>query len=159
MPRRAKQKGFQELDPNQTITDLFTKEEEDDDNNRLFANNTKRIVFTTRRNNEDARAFVDAFQQMGWSARIQENQTGIEDFCFLWHAKRDLVGTSRSTFFLWAGLLGNAARVRCYSMNTTETRTTLVGDNIFWGHQFKRKELKDRFRFSTITPRNVTVSL
>jgi hypothetical protein len=151
MPRRAKKKGFEELSPNQTVIKLLGSGDSTETTTK-----EKKIVMTTRRYNEDAQAYLDAFSQSGWSARIVENQTGTQDFCFLKRAQGALVGMSRSTYVLWAGLLGNASSVKLYSINSTETRAALGDESVSIGYRWKTPDLRDRIQFVTITPRNET---
>jgi len=157
MPRRAKQKAFDELPPNQTVLQLFEKPHSAKNYSNENAGTSEKIVMTTRVHNEEARSYIEAFQRFGWNARIEDHRTGTQAFCFLRQTKQDLVGFVRSTFLVWAALLGNASQVRFYSMNTTESQSVLgMNSAEVIGYKWKRPELRNRFRFVTITPGNTT---
>jgi len=156
MPNYAKPLAFEELSPNQTVLELF---EQKPSSARNYSNEnggtSKKIVITTRIHNEEARTYVEAFQRFGWNARIEDHRTGTQAFCFLRQTKQDLVGFVRSTFLIWASLLGNSSQVRLYSINTTKSRSVLGANNAYFiGYKWKRPELRNRFRFVTITPKD-----
>jgi len=95
-----------ELDANNTAYKLFAHLQRGD-----------KVAITTRYNNELAQSYVAAFQERGIEARIVSGGSATQDFCFLMHAKKELVGVAASTFLQWAGLLGNASVVRQYSVS------------------------------------------
>jgi hypothetical protein len=57
------------------------------------------------------------------------------------HAQKELVGTARSSFLMWAGLLGNATRVRPYTVMMPD------GNSRVHHYNFTNPELKSRFLF------------
>jgi len=86
---------------------------------KLFSHLKKgdKVAITSRYNNEYTQAFVSAFKERGIQARVIEGGSAKQDFCFLTYAKKELVGSRGSTYVKWAGLLGNATKVRLYSLN------------------------------------------
>ena len=128
--------GFEEISPNQSVG--------------LLQGATK-VAITTRFDNKHSRAYLDTFIQQGWEARIVAGQTGTQDFCFLQHANNLLAGI-RSTFALWASVLGDAKNVTLYRMNTTETRNRFGDQYASNDPQFNTNHLRDRIRFVTLTP-------
>ncbi len=139
MPRRGKQKGYEEIPPNQSV-ELFS------------STPTKKVAIATRIYNEKAQAYFEVLSKEGWTPRVVHNQTGTQDFCFLQHANH-LIGGIRSTFAMWAGLLGNASRFTLYSINCTETLAALGEKEVFLDYTFITPELNNRIRFVTVTPR------
>lgn len=72
-----------------------------------------------------------ALQAKGIQIRLIDNQTGVQDFCFMTKAQKELVGKEFSTFMRWSSLLGNATLSRLYSLDqslqlTTPARTVKV---------------------------------
>jgi hypothetical protein len=101
MPRKGKQKGYEELSPNQTVSQLFG-----------HLPPGSKIAMTSRIvDHPMTQAYVDAFERRGFQWRIlSSNQTGVQDFCFLQSSQRDLAGMARSTFVRWAAILGTSTR-------------------------------------------------
>jgi hypothetical protein len=143
MPRKGKQKGFEELNPNQTALELFGHLKRGDG-----------VAMTSRVNNQAAQAYVQAFQARGLSVRMVTNQTGVQDFCFLAKAQKELAGMARSTFLVWAAILGNATTNWLYSIDSQNTRKAL-GEEALVGHDWRTKggDLQRRIRFVHFTPR------
>jgi hypothetical protein len=113
---RAYEMGFLELSPNRTTHDLF---------HHLKPNNQDtHIRITTRILNEKARNYILALLQHhdGINASLVEDQTGVQDFCFLKHTRTELVGSTRLTYVLWAALLGNATITRLYYVDNAGLR-------------------------------------
>jgi hypothetical protein len=75
-----------------------------------------KIAMTTRWHNPLSQAYVDALMARGLNVRIVTNQTGVQDFCFLQSAQKELVGVAKSTYVRWAAYLGNATRARLYAV-------------------------------------------
>lgn len=66
--------------------------------------------------------YVDALESKNFSVRVIANQTGVEDFCFMMKATRELVGFHWTTYFRWASFLSNATMVRFYRIDQSPTR-------------------------------------
>ena len=71
---------------------------------------------------EQAQEYVHALTERGLKVRFIQNQTGIQDFCFLMHTQKEMVGISISTYFKWAALLSNASRIVAYSLDVPAQR-------------------------------------
>ena len=113
MPRKGKKRGFEELSPNKTAWELF---------GHLHRND--KIAITSRFGGDDVAPHVSALEERGLQVRVIENQTGTQDFCFLWSAKKELVGTRVSTFVDWAAFLGQAKRANLYRVVSPDTHAT-----------------------------------
>jgi hypothetical protein len=75
-------------------------------------------------------------------------QTGVEDFCFLMHAEKELVGVAASTYALWAGYLCNASKVRLYSVDSPTRRTSrLFAHRLFVHYNWTNPRLKMKVFF------------
>lgn len=151
MPRRGISKGYQEISPHQSIQ-LFPIDgppNNDNDNHPT----TKKVAITSRIHDPTAQAYVDYFStHHGWSTRMVHHSKDTQDFCFLQHAHCHLIGGIRSTFVLWAGLLGNASMVTLYSIHSNETLRALGESQVFFKYSFQTAELQHRIHFVTVTP-------
>jgi hypothetical protein len=137
MPRKGIKFGFEELGPNQTANDLFRNLQAGD-----------KVAITSRFSEHPSlQPYVDAFQSRGVQVRVIANQTAVEDFCFLMHAKKELVGNAVSTFSIWAGFLGNASKVRLYSIDSEWTRAGLFADRVFKYYNWTHPKLRDKVFF------------
>jgi hypothetical protein len=142
-------RGYEELDPLRTATQLL--------------NGSKRVAIASRfPNHAKTMEYQKALEAQGISTRIVGNQTGVQDFCFLKHAK-ELVGLSESTFAFWAGYLGiskndnnnnnsttiTQQQVRLYTVESPQRKRHFIkqlGTNlVHWTHPV----LKDRFHYET----------
>jgi hypothetical protein len=134
MSRKGRLKGYEELSPNQTARQLFGHLGKGD-----------KVAITTRFDTIAAGPYVEALERRGIQVRIVTNQTDTQDFCFLMQAQKEIVGLARSTFFLWAGFLGNCSRVRAYSVDSPDRRGAVpdVFDHYNWTHP----ELQSRVLF------------
>jgi len=138
LPRKALQKGYQELSPNQTARDLF---------GHLGAGD--KVAITTRFAASLAQPYVDALERRGMQVRVITNQTDTEDFCFLLNAQKEMVGLARSTFFSWAGVLSNCSRVRAYSIDSPHRQKAVP--NVFDHYNWTHAALKKYFLFELYT--------
>lgn len=85
-----------------------------------------KVVITTRFYDDPIlQEHVNALQSRGIQVRIvggglnnTKERQGIEDFCFLLHAKKELIGSTRSTFALWAAVLGQAENIMLYTIKS-----------------------------------------
>jgi hypothetical protein len=108
MPHHFKDLGFEELNPNRTANELFRNLKSGD-----------KVAITSRFfSDPTVQTYVDALTSRGIQVRVIQGQTGVEDFCFLLSARKELVGCAVSTYAIWAGYLGNADKVRLYSLGT-----------------------------------------
>jgi hypothetical protein len=131
---------------------------------------------TTRWHNPLSQAYVDALTARGLIVRIVTNQTGVQDFCFLQSAQKELVGVAKSTYVRWAAYLGNATRARLYavvhdnhppsnhndSSSTTTNQTVSTSTDIMdhmtrrqWNYSWTHPELQSRLRLELYETKSV----
>ncbi|ACI65474.1 predicted protein [Phaeodactylum tricornutum CCAP 1055/1] len=123
--------NFKELAPDQVANELFA-----------HLNPGDKVAITSRYPDDfRTRMIVEAFEKRNIRVRVVGPRSGVADFCFLMHAQKELVGTAMSSFLIWAGLLGNATKVRAY------TAMMSTGNSIFNHYNYTHPELKSRFRF------------
>lgn len=136
MPRRGKGLGFEELTPNITAHELFSN---------LHAGDR---VAITGRNAGAAQSHADALRQRNISARVITGQSDVNDFCFLQSTRRELVGSAKSTFIMWAGFLSYSTLlpVRLYSINSAATRRR-HGKNWMVFYNWTHPSLRERFSY------------
>ena len=120
--------GFVELDAHRVAHELFGHLQPGDK------------VAIVSRYETGIQNFIDAFQDRGIQARMIVGQTGMQDFCFLRRAQKEVVGTTRSSFFMYAGFLSRAKIVRAYLASAPDSTW---GDLYQWTHP----TLKARFRY------------
>lgn len=111
MPRRGIALGFEELSPRKISEELLRN---------LTAGD--RVAITSRFVNKAVEDIVDSLSARGIRVRVVDGQSPEEDFCFLSKAEKELVGFAMSSYVRWAGILGNAALVRMYSVDSPATR-------------------------------------
>jgi len=111
MPRRGIALGFEELSPRKISEELLRD---------LTAGD--RVAITSRFVNKAVEDIVDSLSARGIKVRVVNGQSPEEDFCFLSRAEKELVGFAMSSYVRWAGILGNAALVRMYSVDSPATR-------------------------------------
>ena len=98
----TKTRGFRELNPRQVSTELFGR-----------LQNGDKVAIVSRFKNDITKQYVTALEDRNLNVRLISRQTPVEDFCFLKRAKKEMVGTEISSFFVWAAYLGTAP-VRSY---------------------------------------------
>jgi len=109
IPRVYKRLGFQELGPNQTAQELFGN----------HAAGDKVAILTRFEEDKDANSLADILREkLGLTVRLIAGNSGEQDFCFLLKTKKEIIGGSKSTFFTWAGLLGEAKKVHTYHVGS-----------------------------------------
>jgi hypothetical protein len=98
--------------------------------------------------------YMLALQARGLIVRVVTPLTGrgemlmdMHDFCFLLQTKKELIGMAKSTYLLWAAMLGQAEHVRLYSIDSVETRKNLGVDGAFYHYNWTHPELKRRIHF------------
>ena len=133
-------KGWEELSLFQTARDLLGQEE-------MASPSNHSIAMTTRfPNDPSTMTLVQEVRALGTDIRITQNHTALQDFCFLKHAQHELVGHYRSTFALWAALLGNARRVRFYAVEPASGKFKKGLVQGFF-YNWTNPLLKDRIRY------------
>ena len=80
--KKEKQGFKEELSPNKTANELFGHLQPGD-----------KIAVTTRYNNSLSQLYVGALKNRGLNVRLISGQSDTEDFCFLMHAKKSLLGS------------------------------------------------------------------
>jgi hypothetical protein len=139
MPEYFKEFGFEELSPNKTANELFRNLKAGD-----------KIAITSRFiSDPKVNAYVDALTSRGIQVRVIEGQTGVEDFCFLLSARKELVGFAESSYAAWAGYLGNANKVRLYSVDSPARRAdgSLFHHRVFYHFNWTNPKLQRRVFF------------
>jgi hypothetical protein len=132
MPRRGKQKGYEEISA-QFVNEL------------LHDNNDSTPILIVTPYAPDVKSYVDVLQNQGKVVHVLANSTPLQDFCMLLSATETIIGVARSTFFLWAGLLGNAPQVRAYSIDSEWKRQS--NSPVYDHYNWTDPELKGRFHF------------
>lgn len=132
MPKRGMGLGFEELDSIRTATELFAEHEPGEN------------VAIISRMNTNIQKYIDVLEMKGLKVRYITGQTGNEDFCFLAKASKEIIGTTRSTYAYWAGIIGDAKKVRLYSIDTPQTRR--AGKH-YYSYNYTNPELKERFSY------------
>lgn len=128
-PSRGRRMGFEELSPNKTADELFG-----------HLQRGEKIAITTRFG-KHAQPYVSALERRGLKVRVISNQSDIEDFCFLMSAKKELVGTYKSTYVKWAALLGDMKRAELYDLRYPEREKRNCD---FSGLNFTDQRLRNR---------------
>jgi len=98
---------------------------------------------------------VEALKARGFDFRFSPGTEGVEDFCFLKKARKELVGTAKSTFLMLAGFLGGPTMkvARFYQFVTdrvVEERKDMWMYNVFQrtvGDNWTNPELMKRIVF------------
>lgn len=112
---RSKLLGFVDLNPNQVAHQLLGHLKGGD-----------WVAITTRRYDATIQSYVQTLQQQrGFHVRVIQQSTGIQDFCFLRYAQKELIGHVRSTYAVWAALLSVGRNTRMMPM----TKLYIVDDD------------------------------
>ena len=96
MPRAYKRGGYEEFSPAKLAGEVFS-----------HLRPAEKVVIVTRYD-YGAREHEAALRERGLDAATVSGQSGVEDFCFLMRAKREVVGSAMSSFAFMASLLGLA---------------------------------------------------
>ena len=129
------------MSPHKTATELFG-------NSNHNITSKKRIAIATRWGHHLAMTeYIDTLSSQGFEARWMADHSAMEDFCAMRHAV-ELVGTVRSTFVMWAGLLGFGL-VRLYSVQSPATveKAMQKGRPLFRTYNWTHPELQRQIRF------------
>jgi len=109
-----------------------------------------KVSITTRTFNEHLQLHLDAMQARGLQVRVIQGQSGMQDFCFLLKAKKELIGNFQSTFFFWACVLGRAKIARLYTIDSPQRRERCGNSTSIMKRRFlypwTHPDLKDRLR-------------
>ena len=108
----------------------------------------KKVAIATRWWQDDnLQAYINAFQDHGFEVRSMQGHTAMEDFCTMLHAT-EVVGTVRSTFAVWAGLLGDGT-ARLYSVESPETvaKAAQNGRPYFRRYNWTHPDLQRQVKF------------
>jgi len=92
---------FKELDPNRTANELL---------GHLSEGDKVAIISRFSSEKEHMQPYVDAMTQRGLNVRVIKTQTGVQDFCFLIKAQKEIIGVVGSTYFKYASLLSQSAK-------------------------------------------------
>lgn len=137
--RNYLQKGYEELTPQQAATELLGH----------LPPGSK--IAIASRGEDYVQSYIDALTERGYHVRTTpSSHTGVQDFCFLLQAQRELVGTMRSTYTRWAALLGRAERVQLYSMDSPWTRQAHGTPDRFpesLQYHWRRPDLKTKIHY------------
>ena len=138
MKAHAKSLGFAELNPNQTANELLGHLQKGD-----------KVAITTRFRNHLVDQYVTALQARGIQARVVTGQLGIQDFCFLAMAQREMIGNVVSSYARWAAVLGNASTARLYIADTPELRRHTRHNGLLrtLGYNWTNPTLQSRVHF------------
>ena len=111
MPKRGIALGFEELSPRMISEELLCN---------LTAGD--KVATTSRFVNKPVEDIVGLLSARGIKVRLISGQLPEEDFCFLKKAEKELIGIEKSSYMMWAGILGDAALVRLYSVDSLATK-------------------------------------
>jgi hypothetical protein len=129
IPETAKKLGFEELSPNKTVQEVM-KDYRPGDKVAVISR------FSTVGEN-----YVHRMQEAKLDARLMENISDLQSFCFLMSGELEFIANSKSTFAQWAAYLGNASKVRLYNLRSPER-----GNGILW-YNFTNTEIRKRYSF------------
>ncbi|GFH58297.1 hypothetical protein CTEN210_14773 [Chaetoceros tenuissimus] len=115
--KREMPQGFTEMGANETYTELFS--------DAKIGDNV--AIITRFDNDEETKNIANVLKSNGLRVRIISGQSGEQDFCFLLKSKQKIVGSTRSTFFIWAGLLGNSSLVHSYAIGNQIQGLNMTG--------------------------------
>jgi hypothetical protein len=138
--RKNKQTGLEELSPHMVATEVFRK------SNNATTTSTKIAIATRFLGRSRTDEYLETLQQHGFDTRLlSSNHSAMQDFCAMRNAP-ELVGMVRSTFVMWAALLGHGT-ARLYSVDSPATRRKYGVNKIFRAFQWTHPELQRRIRF------------
>ena len=135
-------RGFEELSPYETAHSLFGNLQRGD-----------KIAMTTRFHDTNdggsvVQQYIDALKQRGLQVRLITNQTGVQDFCFLSKATKELVGVAKSTYVRWAGYLSPPStttnvKVRLYAIARDQQNLDHISKRQ-WNYTWTHPQLKSK---------------
>jgi hypothetical protein len=128
MPDNYQGLGFRELDPNQTSTELL---------GHLRAGDKLAIV--SRFDESLLDNFTTVLLQRKLQVRFITGLTGVQGFCFLKSASKELLGGNRSTYFLMSSMLNDhVSNVTIYCLNYTSTNLICNPDHTITNNKLSR---------------------
>lgn len=136
----AKYTTLQEVSPDQAADTLFGHLQKGD-----------KLAITTRFHNELVQEYERTLTARGIQVRIIQGNTGIQDFCFLLNAKKELIGNFQSTYVFWAAILGKSQKAVLYTLNTPSLQNRYgqtINDRFLY--QWENQELRRRIFFKLI---------
>jgi hypothetical protein len=111
----------------------------------------EKVAITTRFHSPEVLEYKKAMERRGLIVRVIAGLKDMEDFCFLYKAKRGLAGNVISTFFKWAALLGQAERVQMYILDSKglRRRFTRRGQTVWnvFAYNWTNPNLKSRLLY------------
>ncbi len=150
-------RGYQELDANRISSEVLGHLKEGD----KLALVGRNLKVDAQNNKTEAYGIVSALQAKNLTIRFSPGTDDMEDFCFLKNAKKELIGSSRSTYCVFAAYLGGPSNqlTRLYQFISPEmkgkphlqTFRSMLGD-------FTNHELRSRMRFESYFSDNMTLS-
>jgi FkbM family methyltransferase len=139
MPIVGKTGFFAELGPEQTARDLFG-----------HLKPGSKVAIVSRFSKEHTQLYIDALERRGLQVRFVTGQSGVQDFCFLVSAQKEIVGPAGSTYFVWASYLSNSTQIIAYSLDFKEQPQEQDNLPVFQSYNFSNSGLKSRFKFRLI---------
>jgi hypothetical protein len=143
--------GFSELPGHRLVDDVLGHLQQGD----KLALTGRNLENDSRNNETEAYELIRALRAKNLTLRFSPGSSGMEDFCFLKSAQKELIGTSKSTYLALAAYLANdnMTVARMYQYVTPSIPATslgafreTVGDN--WTHP----QLQSRIRFEEYYP-------
>lgn len=132
MPRRGMELGFEEMNETRMATELLADLEPG-----------QNIAIISRMDNTIDK-YVNMMEVRGLKVRYIRGQNGNQDFCFLAKAQKEIIVTHTSSYAYWAGIIGDAKKVRLYSLDTPRTR---ANGRASYTYNYTNLELRKRFVF------------
>jgi hypothetical protein len=136
--RKGSKYGFEELSPSRAASVLFANHTPGDK------------VAIISRFPDRLNKYKEALEARGLVVRLINGQSGTEDFCFLLRAQKEIIGVATSTYATFAGILGDAKKVRLYSVDSPARRGPGSYSKLFTYYNYTNEELKSRFHFDLI---------
>jgi hypothetical protein len=142
--RQYRYNGFEETSPNKTSNELFG-----------HLNVGDKVAIVAWQATVALRDYVPVLEKRGLQVRVI-HQSGMEDFCFLKKAQKEIAGSAVSTYARWAAFLGDAKRVQFYVLDGhgmrvgIEKKTNDCVSSMFENFSWTNPELKSRVQFKVI---------
>ena len=144
---RRKSLGFEELDPKRIAYELFGNLNAGD----KIAIAGRNIPQDFKKNNTDVYRLVQELEGRNLTVRFAPGNSPMEDFCFLKRAKKELVGTYKSSFVKLASYLGGPSikLTRLYQYTTFQSSKSDSGltEHLKQFGNWTHPELLSRIKF------------
>mmetsp|Transcript_45114 Transcript_45114/g.109777 ORF Transcript_45114/g.109777 Transcript_45114/m.109777 type:complete len:604 (+) Transcript_45114:185-1996(+) len=109
-----------------------------------------KVSVLSRIPNKYARAYAERLNGV-WGTNatlLSYGQSGLQDFCYMMHARHELVGNGRSTFLFWAAALGpEIQNARLYHDDTFGLRNKFPDFWTRFTYQWTHPDLKKRIHW------------